>query len=90
MGRTSWAKNVSFWEGRFIIHPCWELEILATQLGWLRSRHLGLGDVAIPKVSRDAFQQKQQGTPFDHQEMFRYLKCIATAFGGWVLPFCLT
>ena len=41
MGRTSWAKNVSFWEGRFIIHPCWELEILATQLGWLRSRHLG-------------------------------------------------
>ena len=59
MGRTSWAKNVSFREG--IYHPYWELVALATQLDGSGSGTWGAGDVAIPKVSRDASPTETTG-----------------------------
>ena len=88
-GRTSWAKNVSFWEG--IYHP----SLLgvgdfsnSTGMGSGRGTW-GAGDVAIPKVSRDASPTETTGNTFDHQEMFRYLKCSYCLWGvGFtVLPY---
>jgi len=66
MGRTSWAKNVSFWEG--IYHPSLlGVGDFSNSTGMASQRHLGCWDVAIPKVSRDAFnrnnREHRNGTP---------------------------
>lgn len=85
MGEKWWVSGRGFINPSLLGVGC----IKATQLDGLGRGTWGAGDVAIPKVSRDASPTETTGNTFDHQEMFRYLKCSYCLWGvGFtVLPY---